>query len=196
MKTTQAYPRKIVVLSAMILLVSIFVASDASAQRRRVYTGRGGGTAVTVLPRAHYPVFVGGRRYFYGDGFFYRGGRRGYVMIPAPIGARIRVLPFGFINFSIGAIPYYYYGGVYYQYIPGQNVYEVVPKPVGTPSNAPADSLDIAILANGTSLLGIFEGADADTIRFQVNGEVRRIPITQITSINFAPSLFDTTGHK
>jgi len=193
MKTVQAHSFGIVAILAAVLLSTFFVTSEASAQRRRIYVGR---SVARVSPRAYYPVYVGGRRFFYNGGFFYRGGRWGYTMIPAPIGARIRVLPFGFISFSIGAVPYYYYGGAYYQYIPDQNVYVVVQKPSSGPSSVSTDNEDKAVLTDGTTLSGVFESASADSVQFRVNGKLRSIPITQITSINFAPSSFDTTGHK
>lgn len=196
MKTIQASSHGIAVISAVILLTSLFIPPGASAQRRGGGFGRSRGTHAAEFPRAYNPVIAGGHRYFYRDGFFYRGGRRGYMMIPAPIGARIRVLPFGFLNFSIGSIPYYYYGGVYYQYIPDQSCYVVVPKPSGAPASTSSDNEDKAALTDGTTLSGVFEGASADSIQFRVNGQSRSIPITKITSINFAPSSFDTTAHK
>jgi hypothetical protein len=196
MRTIQSYVRGIAFLSAIILLATLFVTSDASAQRRRVFVGGRGG--VYASPQRYYPVYVSGHRYFYSGGYFYRGGRWGYAMIPAPIGARIRVLPYGFLTFNIGAVPYYYYGGVYYEYIPDQNVYVVVQKPSSAPAAATTatDNEDKAVLTDGTTLSGVFEGAGADSVQFRVNGQVRSIAITQITSINFAPSSFDTTGHK
>ncbi len=119
-------------------------------------------------------------------------------MIPAPIGARVGVLPYGFVAFSVGAVPYYYYGGVYYQYIPDDNVYEVVQKPNNVPaaSSTSTDNEDKAVLTDGTTLSGVFEGASEDSVQFRVNGTVRSIAITKVTSINFAPSAFDTTGQK
>lgn len=195
MKTVQAFVRGIAFLSAIILLASLFITSDASAQRRRVYVGGRGGAYAS--PRGNYPIVAGGHRYFYSSGYFYRGGRWGYAMIPAPIGARIRVLPFGFLSFTIGTVPYYYYGGVYYQYIPDQNVYEVVQKPSGAAAaSTSTDNEDKAVLTDGTTMSGVFVGASEDSVQFKVNGEVRSIPVTKITSINFAPSAFDTTGHK
>lgn len=196
MKTIRAYTYGIAAISAVILLTSLFIQPEASAQRRGGGFGRNRGARVTESPRAYYPVIAGGHRYFYRDGFFYRGGRRGYMMSPAPIGARIRVLPFGFLSFSIGAMPYYYYGGAYYQYVPDQSCYVVVPKPSGAPASTASDNEDKAALTDGTTLSGVFEGASADSVQFRVNGQSRSIPITKITSINFAPSSFDTTAHK
>lgn len=195
MKASQAYGHRIAVLSAALMLASFFLSSEASAQRRHVIVNRGRDVRVLNLPRNHYPVFVGGRNYFYSDGFFYRGGRRGYMMVPAPIGARIRVLPVGFVSFRIGPLAYCYCDGAYYQFIPDENVYSVVQKPSGAPAN-PDTTLDTAVLTDGTTLSGVFVGASADSVQFQVNGEVRSIPITGISSITFAPSTFNNNGQK
>ena len=122
------------------------------------------------------------------------------MMVPAPIGARVRVLPFGFATFNIGLVPYYYFGGVYYRYIPDEDVYVVVQKPgeapAATAATTPADNNDKVVLTDGTTLSGVFVGAGEDSVQFQVNGEIRSIPVTKITAINFAPSSFDTTTHK
>jgi Family of unknown function (DUF6515) len=197
MKKNQSFSLHIAILSA-IILSSLSITTAANAQRRRAYVERGRPGHIMVLPPHHYPVVVHGRRYFYGGGFFYRPGRWGYVAIPAPLGARIRVLPFGYMGFRIGPVPYYYFGGVYYRYIPDENVYVVVEKPSGAPAATTSsnDNNDKAVLTDGTTLSGVFIGATQDSVQFQVNGEVQNIPITKITSIDFAPSAFDTTGHR
>ncbi len=196
MNTMQTYTYRVIVMMALVFLSTLFISSQASAQRRRVIVERGWNAHVVQLPRGHYPVIVGGRNYFYSDGFFYRGGRRGYVMVPAPLGARVRVLPFGSVGFRIGPLAYYYCDGAYYQYFPGENVYVVVQKPNGAPSTDSNDTEDKAMLTDGTTLSGVFMGATADSVQFQVNGEIRSIPITGISSINFAPSTFNNSGQK
>lgn len=110
-------------------------------------------------------------------------------MYRPPIGARLRFLPFGFLSFRIGPALYYYGGGVYYQYIPGENVYVVVPRPEQAPVS-PNSNEDIMYLTDGKTLSGVFVGATADSIRFQVKDSVQTVPITQVKSINFAPSSF------
>jgi hypothetical protein len=197
MRTNQFITR-MSVLAAVVSVLSLSFLSNADAQRRRVYVGRAWPGRTAVLPGNHYAVMVHGQRYFYSDGYFYRPYRRGYMLTPAPLGARINVLPFGFLTLRVGTIPYYYFGGVYYQYIPDENVYVVVQKPSGASptTTAVSDNNDRAILTDGTTLSGVFMGASEDSVQFQVSGEVRSIPVTKITSINFAPSAFDTSGHK
>lgn len=184
------------ILSIVALMVALSISPAASAQRRRVIVEGSRGTRLVRPMRNPYPVIVGGRRYFYNGGYFYRGGGHGYVLIPAPIGARIRVLPFGFMTFHVGPLAYYYYDGTYYNYLPDQNVYVVVEKPSGATPPASSDTQDKLILTDGTTLSGIFVGASADSVEFQVNNEVRSIPITGITSVTFAPSTYNSNGQK
>ena len=198
MKRNRFYVYHIAMLSAIVLLASLMVIPSANAQRRRVYVARSYGARMVATPSHPYPVVVGGRRFFYSGGYFYRGGRRGYFMVTAPLGARIRVLPYGFWSFNVGPVPYYCFGGVYYQYIPDENIYVVVQKPNGAPSSPPAanDTEDRATLTDGTTVSGTFVGADADSVHFEVNGQLQSISISKVTSINFAPSTIDTTGGK
>ena len=46
-----------------------------------------------------------------------------------PFGLRIGILPRGFLSFTIGGLPYYYYCGTYY--IHRGDEYEVVAPPLG-----------------------------------------------------------------
>ncbi|MGO9481785.1 MAG: DUF6515 family protein [Candidatus Kryptoniota bacterium] len=200
MNEVQSKIKYVAVLLTIVVVSSLFVSSGANAQRRRVAAQRERASRVINLPRNHYTVFVGRRNYFYSGGYFYRRARRGYVSVLPPIGARIRVLPVGFVSFRIGPLAYYYWGGAYYQYMPDENVYVVVNRPNGAPnssaSNTSSESQDEAVLTNGTTLSGVFMGASADSVQFQVNGEIRSIPITGVSSITFAPSAFDTTSEK
>src|SRR5262249_48097700 len=52
-------------------------------------------------------------------------------------GRHLATLPFGFLNLQIGGVPYYYYGGVYYQPIDGG--YQEVYPPVGAAIPQPPD---------------------------------------------------------
>jgi hypothetical protein len=52
-------------------------------------------------------------------------------------GAIIGSLPFGYLSFNIGGLPYYYYGGIYYQQGPGG--YQEVYPPTGAALPAPPE---------------------------------------------------------
>jgi Family of unknown function (DUF6515) len=140
-------------------------------------------------------VQVSGRNYFYRDGAFYRRDRFGYHAIIAPIGARIRFLPFGYLMYRLGALNYYYYNGIYYNYLPGEGVYVVVQKPanINNPENLKLDQIK---LYDGSILNGVFQGATDSTVTLRMNDQDRVINIGDIISINFAPTISDSTEQK
>lgn len=86
------------------------------------------GHHVKVLPRGHRIVKAGPRSYHFHKGVFYRPGPGGFVVVSAPIGARIHVLPAAAVMLTIGAITYWTYAGVYYQKV--TDGYMVVTRPV------------------------------------------------------------------
>jgi len=141
---------------------------------------------VTRLPRERTRIVVGGREFFYARGVFYRSGPRGFVTVAAPLGARIRVLPVGYVTIRVGAIPYYHYYGTYYQFDPVAKVYTVVSPPAGT-TDQPVSTLDRLELVDGRTLEGTFVGGTKSTVQFEVDGAVQEIPIEQIISVVFAP---------
>jgi len=147
------------------------------------------------LMRTYARVPVSGRNYFYRDGSFYRRDRLGYHVIAAPIGARVGLLPFGYLMFRFGALDYYYYNGIYYNYLPGENCYVVVQKPadVNNPENLKLDQIK---LYDGSILNGVFQGATDSTVTLRMNDQDRVINIGDIISIEFAQSISDSTGQK
>lgn len=145
--------------------------------------------------RSYSRIQVSGRNYFYREGTFYRRDRLGYHVIVAPIGARIRFLPFGNLMFRFGALDYYYYNGIYYNYLPGEGVYVVVQKPASAdnPENLKLDQIK---LYDGSTLSGVFQGATDSTVTLLMNDQDRVINIGDIISIKFAPSISDSTEQK
>ncbi len=89
------------------------------------------GHVINTLPHRHSRIHVGGLPYFYSSGVFYQKFGHGYIVISAPIGARIRTLPVGFIGFSIGLSNYYTVNDSYYTWDDANDSYYVVDKPVG-----------------------------------------------------------------
>lgn len=87
------------------------------------------GTAIDVLPGGFLTVTVGGSRYFYHHGVFYRPYRGGYLVVPAPPGAFIAVPPPGYVMILVENDPFAYYRGVFYHPAPGG--YVVVRAPYG-----------------------------------------------------------------
>lgn len=84
-----------------------------------------------ILPAGHLRLSVGGSPFFYHGGVFYRSQGSAYIVVTAPIGARVRSLPTGFVSFSIGTRRYYHLNATYYFYEPETQEYVVVAKPEG-----------------------------------------------------------------
>ena len=98
------------------------------------------GRAVVVLPHGFLTVVIGGGRYYYCDGIFYRQSEREYIIVPTPVGAVISVLPRGYHKIIIDGTVYYSYNGVYYRRISDGYLVVETPAPVivDTASNPPA----------------------------------------------------------
>jgi Family of unknown function (DUF6515) len=189
MKTTKNNIAWFAFLAATVALVSIVFSTDVYAQRMRVAQERQAPARFLRMPPNHVKVYAGNRPYYYHNGYFYRGWRGSYVLFHPPFGARFRFLPYGFWSFHIGPALYFYGGGAYFQYLPDENAYVVVPKPNQAPASPSSDE-DVMNLTDGSTLSGVFVGATADSVQFQVKNEVHSVPITQVKSINFAPSSF------
>jgi hypothetical protein len=112
--------KNIAVILVLSVIISIAFLTETNAQVRREVVVRADHGPARVIhgPRNYTSVVVGGRKYFYNGGSFYIRSRGGYDFITAPIGARVRVLPEGFVSMRIGAMNYYYFNGVYYTYLP------------------------------------------------------------------------------
>ncbi len=100
------------------------------AVHKRYHTHRVG-FRVTVLPRTHISLTIGGGRYYYSSGIYYRSASSGYVVVRAPLGFRIATLPYGYVGFHIGPKRYFYVNQTYYVYEPSTTKYIVVEKPAG-----------------------------------------------------------------
>ena len=87
---------------------------------------------VTVLPAGHAWVTHGAHRYGFHDGTFYRWvpAKRHYVVVAAPYGAAVRVVPRGYKVRRVGGVEYFVYRGVHYKPTrrKGKTVY-IVTKP-------------------------------------------------------------------
>ena len=81
------------------------------------------------LPRDR--VFVNGPRgrFWYSGGVWYSYGPRGYVVIGAPIGVFVPVLPPFYTTVWVGGVPYYYANDTYYVWRQTDSQYEVVAPP-------------------------------------------------------------------
>lgn len=185
--------KKLAFITLLVVVLSLGFLSETNAQIIRGHIGIGiglGGHVRVARPHPNYlSIYVGPRRYFYDDGYFYTRGRAGYVVVGAPIGARIRALPAGYLTFQVGGINYYYFNGAYYSYLPDEETYVVVQKPAGAPATTENMKLDQVKLNDGTTVEGVFQGATDSSITIKVGYENREINISEIVSITFAPTI-------
>jgi len=175
---------------AGIIIFSFLFLVETNAQVRREHPRNERRRAVRVehLPPHYETIVVNRNNYFYHNGSFFKRGPRGYVVIGAPLGARVRALPLGYTIINFGGLSYYYLNGAYYNYIPSENAYVVVNKP-GNASVVSSSNLDQVRLYDGSIVEGIFQSGTDSTITIKVNNEIRKIPINNIISITFAQSI-------
>ena len=107
---------------------------DARYHHNHYYPARG--YVYGTLPVGALSVGFRGGNYFYHGGVWFRpwGGR--YVVVTPPLGIFLPVLPPDCVTLWVGAVPYYYADGVYYNTAPGQG-YVVVTPPPGADSLQP-----------------------------------------------------------
>jgi hypothetical protein len=98
---------------------------DARFGHNHYYPSRG--YVFHDLPRDR--VVVGGGRYYYSSGIWYEHRGPEFVVVGAPFGLFVPVLPPYYNTVYYGGVPYYYANDTYYQWVPDQNQYEVVQPP-------------------------------------------------------------------
>ncbi len=90
------------------------------------------GLHMHYLPDGCFTVWVGGMRYYYYDGVYYRyAGYGDYVIVPPPAGAVVTAIPSDFQPVVINGMTYYFNDGIYYVYT--RHGYRVVEQPVVMP---------------------------------------------------------------
>ncbi|GAC1663433.1 MAG: DUF6515 family protein [Steroidobacteraceae bacterium] len=100
---------------------------DARYSHNRAYPNRG--WMVRGLPPASLAFNRPDGRFFYSGGVWYAPRGPGYVVVAAPIGCFVPILPPFYTTLWIGGFPYYYANETYYTWDPAQNGYEVVAPP-------------------------------------------------------------------
>jgi hypothetical protein len=83
-------------------------------------------------------VAVGGGRYWYAGGVWYRPYGAGWVVIAPPVGVFVPVLPTYYTTVWFGGVPYYYADDAYYVYRGDGVGYEVVTPPANATPETPA----------------------------------------------------------
>ncbi len=90
------------------------------------------------LPHGYADVVVGRDHFYTHRGVFYRRGPHGFVVVRAPRGAIIRVLPPHCARVYVNSVVYYRFGDVYYQAVPQGYVVVDPPTAVALPPPPPA----------------------------------------------------------
>jgi hypothetical protein len=99
---------------------------DGRFNHNHVYPGRG--YFIGALPRERFEVVRGPNRFFYSGGVWYAPRGAGFVVVGAPIGVFVPVLPPFYTTVWVAGAPYYYADDTYYTYR-GPQGYEVVDPP-------------------------------------------------------------------
>ena len=89
------------------------------------------GYVARTLPGGYRPYYWHGGHYYFAGGVWYAPGPAGFVVVGAPIGLAIAVLPPVYTTVWFGGVPYYYANDTYYQWNAPQNSYVVVNAPPG-----------------------------------------------------------------
>jgi hypothetical protein len=85
------------------------------------------GRVVFDLPWGAVSIRVGGSRYYFSEGVYYRRDISNYIVVPPPQGVIVTSLPVGLQPIIVNGTTYYTGSGIYYQYTP--QGYVVVPQP-------------------------------------------------------------------
>ena len=89
------------------------------------------GHRIHRLPRGFFGITFGGARFYVHRGIFHRPARTGFVVVKAPYGVVIGVLPQGYRIIHRGPHTYYHYNDTYYAKNRSGSGYVVIPKPLG-----------------------------------------------------------------
>jgi hypothetical protein len=100
---------------------------DVRYSHNHYYPNRGG--YVGAVPGGPVVVYRGGGRYYYSGGVWYAPRGPSFVVVGAPIGVFVPVLPPFYTTLWVGGLPYYYSNDSYYVWRDAQNGYEVVDPP-------------------------------------------------------------------
>ena len=100
---------------------------DGHHGHNHYYPDRGG--SVRAVPGRPFAVSRGGGRFLYSGGVWYAPRGPSFVVVAAPVGVFVPVLPPFYTTLWIGGLPYYYANDTYYVWRDAQDGYEVVDPP-------------------------------------------------------------------
>jgi hypothetical protein len=102
---------------------------DTRFSHNHAYFDRG--YIVRERPHSGFVIYHGRDHYWYDRGQWYRPSGRGWVVVGAPVGAFVTVLPPFYSTVWFGGVPYYYADDAYYIWSGDHHEYEVVAPPDG-----------------------------------------------------------------
>jgi hypothetical protein len=110
---------------------------DARYNHNQYYPDRG--RTLRAIPGAPLSFSRPNGRFFYSGGVWYAPRGPGFVVVAAPLGCFVPILPPFYTTLWIGGFPYYYANETYYTWDSSQNGYEVVapPNDQGASTDAP-----------------------------------------------------------
>ena len=104
---------------------NVYSTNSGKKYKRAHYQGQ----FVRRLPQNAERFRMGQQKIYSKRGVFYKKVRRGYVVIPAPIGLHVKRVPNNARRIDIGRSTYYEANGTYYLDVPRRRYYEIVPRP-------------------------------------------------------------------
>jgi hypothetical protein len=110
---------------------------DTRYSHNQYYPAHGG--LVTAVPGRAVVFDRPGGRFYYSGGVWYAPRGPSFVVIAAPVGVFVPILPPYYTTIWLGGFPYYYANDTYYVWDQAQNGYEVVapPSDQGASTEAP-----------------------------------------------------------
>jgi hypothetical protein len=122
------------------------------------------GIHLHFLPHGYFTIRVGGARYYYYDGLYYRSIGGDYVIVSPPVGAVVTAIPSDFQPVIVNGVTYYVNNGTYYRYT--RHGYQFVAPPlVVNPAVGSQDIVTVNVANNSG-------GYTAVVIRRSGNGYV------------------------
>ena len=121
---TKRYKLRLLLFLGLLAAFAVAGSADVNAQARGDRDELRRVRSMRRLPDGHERLRVDGRRFFYGDGYFFRRSNRGFAITAAPLGAVVGRLP---ERTRVRGNRYYQHNGVYFKKI--KRGYRVIAPP-------------------------------------------------------------------
>ena len=88
------------------------------------------GQFVRRIPRQAEKFKMAGKPFYMHEGVFYKPVKKGFIIIPPPIGLRVKHVPPHSLRMQIDGLTYYEINDTWYLDVPSKRWFEIVPAPV------------------------------------------------------------------